>query len=120
VNPPADATVDAGEPPDPVERLRASLDAESIQMVVRHHLPQIQLCYDRALKQRRALSGLVEVRFTLSPLGRVLKAEVERNTTGHEGLGECIAFTMRSWRFPRPVAGEAEFIYPFQFSASSG
>jgi TonB family protein len=103
---------------DPGDQLRAAFDAESIQMVVRHHVRQVQACYDRALKQRRTLAGVVEVRFALSSRGVVLRAEVERNTTGHEGLGKCIALAMRSWRFPRPVAGEAEFIYPFLFATS--
>lgn len=117
---PATAGVDAAEeePPSPVDQLRGQLDGESVRMVVRHHLPQIQACYERALKGQRALAGVVEIRLVISGEGRVKRADVDRNSTGHEGLGKCIAYTMSRWRFPRPVGGvEIEVIYPFSFAA---
>jgi TonB family protein len=86
-------------------------------MVVRHHLPQVRVCYDRALKQNASLAGIAEIRFAIDETGKVESADVHRNTTGHEGLGKCLAVTIKRWRFPRPVGGSVEFIYPFVFSS---
>jgi TonB family protein len=102
---------------DPVDRFRAGLNAESVRMVVRHHLPQVRACYDRALKQQAGVGGIVEIRFAIQENGQVGSASVHRNTTGHEGLGKCLAMLIKSWRFPKPVGGAMEFVYPFVFSA---
>jgi Ca-activated chloride channel family protein len=100
-----------------MDRVRGQIDAESVRMVVRHHLPQIRACYERALKGSPGLAGIIEIRLVISGEGRVRQAEVDRNSTGHEGLGKCIALTMSRWRFPRPVGGvEIEVIYPFSFA----
>lgn len=107
----------SSEPVSDAEQARAGLDAESVRMVVQHHLPQLRLCSDRALKQQNKLSGLVEIQFEVDSEGRVRSASVYRNTTGHDGLGKCIATQLRGWRFPRPVGGEVVFIYPFLFSS---
>jgi TonB family protein len=106
------------EAEDAIDRFRAGLNAESVRMVVRHHLPQVRACYDRALKQKPNLAGIVEIRFTISVQGRVTASSVHRNTSGHEGLGKCLAIVIKRWRFPKPVGGAVEFVYPFVFSAA--
>jgi TonB family protein len=102
---------------DSAEQVRATLDADSVRMVVSHHMPQVRACYDRALKQQETIRGTVEVKFEVSAKGRVGSATVHRNTTGHAGLGACIANAIKGWRFPRPVGGDVTFIYPFVFSS---
>ncbi len=103
--------------PDSAEQVRATLDADSVRMVVSHHMPQVRACYDRALKQQETIRGVVEVQFEVTAKGRVSEAKVHRNTTGHAGLGNCIAYAIKGWRFPRPVGGDVTFIYPFVFSS---
>ncbi len=102
---------------NPYHLLHAELNSDSIKMVVRHNLPQLKGCYERAVKDRGTVSGTVEIEFVISALGTVQKADVHRNSTGHEGLGLCIAAILKRWRFPKPIGGEAEFIFPFQFSS---
>jgi TonB family protein len=99
------------------EQTAGELNADSVRMVVRHYLPQVRACYDRALKQQEGLSGVVEIKFEVSAEGRVRSSKVNSNSTGHDGLGRCIASVLRGWRFPRPVGGAAVFIYPFVFSS---
>jgi hypothetical protein len=111
---------DGGAPlPDssPLERKKAEFDAESIQMVVRRKTPRLTGCIERISKKGLVVSGLVEVRFTLGADGKVTKADVHRNTTGYAQLGRCIAAELARWRFPRPVGGSADFIYPFLLSS---
>jgi len=113
---PAGAADAAAGGAESAETSAAEFDAESVRMVVRHYLPQVRACYDRALRQHEGLAGAVEIQFKLSAEGQVEWANVHRNTTGHQGLGLCIATVLRSWRFPRPAAGEVVFLYPFTFS----
>jgi TonB family protein len=101
----------------PTDRYRASLDAESAKLTIRHYLPQVRSCYERALKQAGSLGGTVEVRFVIDAEGQVKSSQVFRNTTGHDGLGKCIAFVLKGWRFPKPISGEVEFVHPFVFSS---
>lgn len=110
---------DAGRPPaapDPTmgsaEKFRVSLNVGSVQMVVRHHLPQLRLCYGRNVKGD-AVRGVVEIRFTVNEQGKVGSASVHR---GHQAVGRCIVGKLKTWRFPRPVGGEMTFIYPFVIS----
>ncbi|MFH1129707.1 MAG: AgmX/PglI C-terminal domain-containing protein, partial [Pseudomonadota bacterium] len=112
----ADGVLAQSEAED-IEREKATLDAESIQMVIQHHLPRIRVCHDRATKNGTAVMGAVDIRIVIGSDGRVQSSLVDRNTTGHFGLGQCIANLIQQWRFPRPLSGEAIFIYPFNFSS---
>lgn len=114
---PAPSKPDPQRAEDAIDRFRAGLNADSIRMVVRYHLPQVRACYDRALKQKPDLAGIVEIRFTISEQGQATASSVHRNTTGHQGLGGCLAVIMKRWRYPKPVGGAVEFVYPFVFSA---
>ena len=96
------------------EKFRVSLNVGSVQMVVRHYLPQLRLCYGRAVKGH-AVRGTVEIKFTVNEQGKVSSASVHR---GHKGVGGCIVGKLKTWRFPRPVGGEMTFIYPFGISGS--
>ncbi len=92
-------------------------NAESVRMVIKHHMPQLRVCYERATKRGGIGGGVVDVQFTVSSEGKVSQSRVVRNTTGNINLGKCIAAAFKRWRFPRPAGGEAEFIYPFVFSS---
>jgi len=119
-DPPPGAPAEDGDPkPGRAEHTQATWNADSVRMVVQHNISQVKLCHSRALKQGRRISGMVEIQFTITEQGKVSKAAVLRNTTGHEPLGHCVAHLVERWRFPKPVGGEMEFIYPFVFSGGS-
>ena len=101
-----------GSPMGSAEKFRVSLNVGSVQLVVRHYLPQLRLCYGRAIKQG-GVRGTVEIQFTVNELGKVSEASVHR---GHRGVGQCIVGKLRTWRFPRPVGGAMTFIYPFRIT----
>ena len=94
------------------EKSRVSLNVGSVQMVVRHRLPQLRLCYGRNIKGD-AVRGTVEIRFTVNEQGKVSTASVHR---GHQAVGRCIVGKLKTWQFPRPVGGGMTFIYPFVIS----
>ncbi len=95
------------------EKFAVSLNVGSVQMVVRHRLPQLRLCYGRNIKGL-AVRGVVEIKFTVNKQGRVSSAAVHR---GHQAVGKCIVGKLKTWRFPRPVGGEMTFIYPFKITS---
>ena len=104
-------------PAENMEQFRASLNADSVRMVIKHYLPQLRVCYERASKKGAFGGGVVDIQFTVSSEGKVSIARVVRNSTGSKDLGSCIAAAFKRWRFPRPVGGEMEFIYPFVFAS---
>lgn len=117
---PASGTATPGEVPAPTAPTAGNMErfnAESVRMVIKHYLPQLRVCYERATKQGGVSRGVVDIQFTISTAGKVTRARVHRNTTGNINLGKCIANAFLRWRFPRPAGGEAEFIYPFVFSS---
>ena len=107
----------AASPAENMENFRANLNAESVRMVIKHYLPQLRVCYERASKKGAFGGGVVDIQFAVSSEGKVSRAQVIRNSTGSRDLGTCIANAFKRWRFPKPVGGEMEFIYPFVFAS---
>lgn len=101
------------------DRRRAEFNAQTVRRVIRHYLPRLRSCYERATKRGQEIGGVIEIRFVIGQDGRVRRSDVHSNTTGATGLGRCIAATMARWKFPKPVGGEVDLIYPFVFSSGS-
>ena len=103
---------------DDKQQAEATLDADSVRLVVRQHLPQVRACYGRAFKDSSP-GGAVEIGFAIDPAGRAKNVRTETNTTDSEGLAHCLETRVREWQFPRPVGGDYELIYPFVFAPGS-
>jgi hypothetical protein len=100
------------------QEAEATLDADSVRLVVRQHLPQVRACYGRAFKDSSP-GGAVEIGFAIDPSGRAKNVRTETNTTDSEPLAHCLEQRVREWQFPRPVGGDYELIYPFVFAPGS-
>lgn len=113
-------TTSAAAPSDADEKqeAEAGLDADSVRLVVRQHLPQVRACYGRAFKDASP-GGAVEIGFAIDPDGRAKNVRTETNTTDSEALAHCLEERVRDWQFPRPVGGDYELIYPFVFAPGS-
>ena len=103
---------------DDKQEAQAGVDADSVRLVVRQHLPQVRACYGRAFKDSSP-GGAVEIGFAIDPAGRARNVRTETNTTDSEGLAHCLEQRVREWQFPRPVGGDYELIYPFVFTPGS-
>jgi hypothetical protein len=117
-----ETTGESGAPP-PVEaddkrEAEASIDADSVRLVVRQHLPQVRACYARAFKDASP-GGAVELGFAIDAQGHARNVRTETNTTDSEGLAHCLEARVKEWQFPRPVGGDYELIYPFVFAPGS-
>jgi outer membrane biosynthesis protein TonB len=115
-------TTEAATPPPTVAEdkaeAEAGVDADSVRLVVRQHLPQVRTCYGRAFKDASP-GGTVEIGFAIDPAGRAKNVRTETNTTDSEALAHCLEARVREWQFPRPVGGDYELIYPFVFAPGS-
>jgi hypothetical protein len=114
-------TTSSAEPKSEAEEKReaeARLDADSVRLVVRQHLPQVRACYSRAFKDSSP-GGSVEIGFAIDAQGRAKNVRTETNTTDSEAVAKCLEQRVREWQFPRPVGGDYELIYPFVFAPGS-
>ena len=110
--PPPAAAPAADEPGEAV----AQIDAESVRQVVRMHQGDLRACYQQGLKQQPDARGTVEIQFAINAEGRAVRSRPVKDTLALPGVPDCIIGWLERWRFPRPVGGEVEFIYPFTFS----
>src|SRR5262249_9282376 len=83
----------APAPPPPAPEQASSNDEADVRFVVQHHLPQVQACYQRALKLVPGLRGTIELQFTVQSDGTVSDAHALSNSTGSEELSSCVART---------------------------
>jgi hypothetical protein len=101
------------------QEAEAQLDADSVRLVVRHHLPQVRACYGRAFKDASP-GGTVEIGFAIDGGGRAQNVRTETNTTDSVELSRCLEARVREWQFPRPApSADYELIYPFVFAPGS-
>ncbi len=114
------ATVAAAAKPEAAAKQEgeATLDADGVRLVVRHHLPQVRACYGRAFKDVSP-GGTVEIGFAIDRGGHAQNVRTETNTTDSVELARCLEARVREWQFPRPVGGDYELIYPFVFAPGS-
>jgi len=113
----APAALPSAEAEDKQEA-QAGVDADSVRLVVRQHLPQVRACYSRAFKDASP-GGTVEIGFAIDVAGHAKNVRTETNTTDSEGLAHCLEARVKEWQFPRPVGGDYELIYPFVFTPGS-
>jgi len=89
-------------------------DAGKVKSFVRKYTPRVKTCYEQALNRNPALKGRVEVVWIVAA-GKVTSVEIESTPDGP--LGDCIAKSIRRWRFDG--IEEAEVFYPFVLSSGS-
>jgi hypothetical protein len=91
------------------------LTADVIRAEIERRKGAILSAYERALRHRPDLEGLIEVRFTVDGEGRVGEVAIVRDTLGDPEVAARIVTLLPSWRFPAPAAGPVTWAYPFTF-----
>ncbi len=93
---------------------RGSLSREVIRGVIRSHIDEVRVCYERSLALRPEIAGRVTVAFIISPSGAVSSANVATSTLGDAQVETCIVAAVRTWAFPPPEGGGIVGVnYPF-------
>lgn len=86
----------------PLDAHGQTLTKESFIETIRAARPAIQECYESRRATNPTLKGFVVVSLTVDKDGSVIEAAAERNGTGDESLGKCVAAQMEGLRFPAP------------------
>ncbi len=94
---------------------------DSIKMVIEHHQPKIQECYEEMLAQRKKpVQGKLMTSFTITAEGLVKRAKVERKGSevyDHK-MNDCVVAALTSMSFPKPKdSREYPIQYPFNLKA---
>ena len=93
------------------------IDKDIIRRVVRSHLMEVRGCYNQGLVKNPNLAGRVSIQFTIGPAGTVGAAVVADSSVDDASVGNCIAKSVRRWKFPKPSVGGSTIVtYPFALS----
>lgn len=118
--PPQAAPASAAPDPDdmgimPMDVSNMIFDPKAIQDVIRHHMPQVQACYERVLAESgKAIEGKVVVAFTIDVTGSVYEAKAlkKKGTMKDDRIIECVVNRVRRLVFPKPPDNRR---YPIEF-----
>lgn len=100
------------------EELDVSLlpfSADTVKLVVEHHQPKIQECYEATLADKaKAVEGKLMTSFVVTPGGAVKNARVlKKGTTLRDPrLHDCVKAALLTMTFPRPSENRD---YPIEF-----
>lgn len=106
---------DSGGSEDPED----TRTTEVMAQVVKDNRHLFRLCYEKVQKKTPDIKGDLVVSFTVSPQGKVTKAEVDGNasTLKNAEVGTCAVEEMKKLTFPESSRGmESTMNYPFNFN----
>lgn len=96
------------------------LDRGQIEAVINRNAGQITYCYEQGLQKDPSLKGRVEVKFVISPYGKVSAAKINNSSLGARRVENCIVSKLRQWKFPKPVGQvNVRVKYPFNLKRLS-
>ena len=92
------------------------LDGAGVRATVSANKARLQRCYERAIRgQQSTPSVRLDVTVMVASSGRVKDVSAEGSAPG--GLAECVAASVRRWRFPASSEG-GPASFPIVFSAN--
>ncbi len=91
-----------------------SLDAKTIDNVVRSASGRLRSCYQKVLDHKSALAGTITIRFVIGPDGKVRSTAVASDTVGDAEVVSCVRRNIQALTFP--ARGGAIVTYPFVFA----
>jgi hypothetical protein len=100
--------------PPPDDQTRGRLPPEVIQSVVRSNYATFRHCYEAGLGRDPTLRGLVEMRFTIDPAGKVSNVDFADVTLRDCDVIECMAKGFSTMSFPHPKGGIVTVVYPIK------
>ena len=110
-----------GAVPAPAPALPDTVRAETeIRQVVLRNAADVRRCYEReGLRRNPELTGLLEIRMTILPTGRVDEVALATSSMRGQGVDEvvrCIANVARHWRFDRGAYHVETIVLPFRLA----
>jgi hypothetical protein len=95
---------------------RGTLPKAVIDEKLKSAQPGIQACYERGLKAKPDLRGVVNINFVVSPEGKVAHAEALEvdDALSDAATVDCILGEIRKLEFPEPSGGRVFLNYPLK------
>ena len=94
-----------------------------IRQVVLRNASDVRRCYEReGLRRNPDLTGLLEIRITILPTGRVDDVGLATSSMSGRGVDEvvrCIARVARHWRFERGAFSVETIVLPFSLTPAA-
>jgi hypothetical protein len=94
-----------------------------IRQVVLRNAADVRRCYEReGLRRNPELTGLIEIRMTILPTGRVDEVALATSSMRGRGVDEvvrCIAKVARHWRFERGAYSVETVVLPFSLTPAA-
>ncbi|MEQ9703265.1 MAG: AgmX/PglI C-terminal domain-containing protein [Sandaracinaceae bacterium] len=104
------------EPADPVD-FEMQMYSGRVRSVIReYYIRRASSCFEHASRNEQSVRGTVLIGFEIQADGNTRNASVDRNTTGIDSLGGCLARQVGSWRLPPPPEGRAPLAMQMPFS----
>jgi hypothetical protein len=114
------STPDAGRPAGP-DVSKMPFTPTSIRMVVTHHQPQIQECYEEILAGKSdVVEGRVNTAWVITAEGLVRDPKIVKQgtTLKNAQLYDCVIAVLGTMTFPKPPKGREQPVdYPFNLKA---
>jgi hypothetical protein len=94
------------------------IEKQTVDQVVKKHMPLFRQCYEQALTQSPTLEGKITIGFVIVGSGAVGAATIQSNSMNDPAIGSCVRQRMMSIQFPAPKGNTtAQISYPFVFSS---
>jgi hypothetical protein len=89
------------------------LDVAEVNANTKTSSSKTNYCLEKARRERPGTKGVVDIGFTVVA-GRVTSAKIERNTTGSDYLGKCVADMVGRWKFDEKAQDKAVKTFHFR------
>jgi len=113
--PVAPPTVEEMPPEQPADS-GTTLDARSVQQVIRSLSPDFRKCFNDALAKDPSSEGRLQVTVRIAPTGGVTSAETKQSGHLSPAVGRCVAAKVRQAKFPASGA-PTTVTFPVTFAA---
>jgi TonB family protein len=89
----------------------------SINRVVMQNMPALRHAYNRRLREKPDLDGVITVKFAIEASGKVFYTTMLESTINDPDFEKTVVDRVKSWDFGETKPGDlTEVTYPFQFS----
>jgi outer membrane biosynthesis protein TonB len=91
------------------------LSKAEVYGVVKAHMVNVKVCYERALAKNATLKGAVVVAWNIEPDGHVSGARLASSTMNSSDVEKCIVGEVARWTFPKSSGTTHVKVFPFLF-----
>ncbi len=93
------------------------VEMKDVESVIYRDQKKLRYCYGSARESNPGLAGVMWLKVTLGPDGRIREASLEaRSTLQDQELFNCLRRQLSTMAMPKPDGGSVSFSYPFELT----